>query len=61
MPSYGTVISREALHYHGQFKPSIPNNQPSSTFVDDLRFYDFILHAKDIKKVFLNGECITNN
>lgn len=61
MPSYGTVISRDALHYHGQWEPSIPSNEPSSIFVDNLRFYDFILHAKDIKKIFLNGESTTKN
>ena len=54
---YSTITKRDILHYHGSFGPV---HKPSSTFFDNLRFYDFVLHAKDVKDIFLNGEFTKN-
>ena len=28
---------------------------PPSTFFDNMKFYDFVLHAKDIKRIYYEG------
>ena len=56
-PNHGEAYTRDILHCFGHGQTLITTQEPPSTFVDNLRFYDFVLHAKDVKKIFLDGEC----
>ena len=55
-PQYGEAYTRDMLHCFGVGQTLITTEEPPSIFVDNLRFYDFVLHAEDVKKIFLTGE-----
>lgn len=55
-PVYGEAYTRDILHCFGVGQTLITTEEPSSIFVDNLRFYDFVLHAEDIRKIFTEGE-----
>lgn len=55
-PNHGEAYTRDILHCFDYGQTLITTQEPPSTFVDNLRFYDFVLHAKDVKKIFLDGE-----
>ena len=54
-PTQGTHFTRDLLHVHQNGHP-VSGYQPTSIFIDNLRFYDFVLHAEDIRKIFTEGE-----
>ena len=55
-PVYGEAYTRDILHCFEQGQNLMGPAEPPTTFLDNLRFYDFVLHAEDVKKIFLDGE-----
>ena len=54
-PAHGAHSTRDVLHVHMNGQPA-SGYEPASVFIDNLRFYDFVLHAEDIRKIFTEGK-----
>ena len=54
-PAHGAHSTRDVLHVHMNGQP-MSGYESASVFIDNLRFYDFVLHAKDIRKIYTEGE-----
>ena len=53
-PAYGAFSTRNILRNFE--KGQIMHDEPTSMFIDNLRFYDFVLHTEDVRKIFSEGE-----
>ena len=52
----GATNKRTLLHMTTDGGSTLaPGLNPPSTFFDSMKFYDFVLHAEDIKRIYYEG------
>ena len=55
-PNNGANDKRPLLHMTTDGGSTLASDlNPPSTFFDNLKFYDFVLHAEDIKRIYYEG------
>ena len=55
-PYNGVNNKRPLLHMTSDGGSTlVPGLNPPSAFFDNMKFYDFVLHAEDIKRIYYEG------
>ena len=55
-PDGGVNNKRPLLHMTTDGDSTLASGlNPPSTFFDNMKFYDFVLHAEDVKRIYYEG------